>query len=188
MERVRIYIKLDIVHRDLKPENVLFTDDERVKICDFGSSKFINKGTKSTPYIVSRYYRAPELLLGSNNYSAKIDIFAAGCIFAELFLLNPIFPGKTEGLQFFEHMCILGKPSNSYLHKFNLPQAFNNYFEEMDEIVPYDLAKLLNKNKWYKESDVIQAADLLGKLICWDTNERLSADEALKHSFFNKSL
>ena len=88
----------NIVHRDLKPENVLFTEDERVKICDFGSSKFIEKDTKSTPYIVSRYYRAPELLLGKCDYDDKIDIFAAGCIFAELFTLIPLFPGKTEGL------------------------------------------------------------------------------------------
>ena len=62
------------MHRDLKPENVLFTEDERVKICDFGSSKFIHEDTKSTPYIVSRYYRSPELLLGSFEYEEKIDI------------------------------------------------------------------------------------------------------------------
>jgi serine/threonine protein kinase len=82
-------------------------------------------------------------------------------------------------------MCILGKPRDSYITKFNLPQAFYNYFEEMDDIIPYDLAKLLNKYNWYNESDVIQAADLLGKLICWDFDERLSAEDALKHSFFN---
>ena len=64
----------NIVHRDLKPENILLRDD-KVKICDFGSSKFILKNTKSTPYIVSRYYRAPELLLAKNDYDSKIDIF-----------------------------------------------------------------------------------------------------------------
>ena len=64
----------NIVHRDLKPENILLQGD-KVKICDFGSSKFITKNTKSTPYIVSRYYRAPELLLARNEYDNKIDIF-----------------------------------------------------------------------------------------------------------------
>ena len=64
----------NIVHRDLKPENILLRED-KVKICDFGSSKFILKNTKSTPYIVSRYYRAPELLLAKNDYDSKIDIF-----------------------------------------------------------------------------------------------------------------
>ena len=176
------------MHRDLKPENVLFTEDERVKICDFGSSKFIHKNsTKSTPYIVSRYYRAPELLLGNNTYEDKIDIFATGCIMAELFTMTPLFPGKSEGLQFFEHMCVLGKPSKSFLNKHNLPQSFLNFFNEMDEIVPYDLPKLLNKSKIYNDEEIKSAADLLGKVICWEPTERLSAAEALKHPFF-KSL
>ena len=66
--------KKNIVHRDLKPENVLFTQDDQVKICDFGSSKCIKENTSSTPYIVSRYYRAPELILGKIDYNEKIDI------------------------------------------------------------------------------------------------------------------
>ena len=64
--------KKNIVHRDLKPENVLFTQDtqdERVKIFDFGSSKCIKDNNTSTPYIVSRYYRAPELFLGKIDYN-----------------------------------------------------------------------------------------------------------------------
>jgi serine/threonine protein kinase len=179
-----IFYFLDIVHRDLKPENVLFTEDERVKICDFGSSKFISRErTKSTPYIVSRYYRSPELLLGSNTYDDKIDIFATGCIMAELFTMTPIFPGKTEGLQFFEHMCVLGKPTKEYLKKFNLPTQFQNFFDNMDEIVPYDLTKLLNKSRNYYDDEVRQAADLLSKVICWEPSERLSAAEALRHPF-----
>jgi serine/threonine protein kinase len=156
-----------------------------VKICDFGSSKFIHKDkTKSTPYIVSRYYRAPELLLGCNGYEDKIDIFATGCIFAELFTLTPLFPGKSEGLQFFEHMCILGKPNKSYFTKYNLPQSFINFFNEMEEIIPYDLAKYLNKSKLYNDEDCKLAGDLLYKVICWDPQERLSAADALKHPFF----
>lgn len=174
------------MHRDLKPENVLFTEDERVKICDFGSSKFIREETKSTPYIVSRYYRAPELLLGLNDYDEKIDIFATGCIMAELFTLSPIFPGKSEGLQLFEQMCVMGKPTENYFRKFNLPQNFINFFAELEDIVPYDVKKMLNKSKEYEDRDLKEAADLLIKLICWDTDERLTAREALNHPFFKK--
>jgi serine/threonine protein kinase len=68
----------EIVHRDLKPENVLVTEEDVIKICDFGSSKILDPNGKNTPYIVSRYYRAPELILGVSNYSEKIDIWATG--------------------------------------------------------------------------------------------------------------
>ena len=174
----------NIVHRDLKPENVLFTEDERVKICDFGSSKFIEKDTKSTPYIVSRYYRAPELLLGKCDYDDKIDIFAAGCIFAELFTLIPLFPGKTEGLQIFEHMCILGNPNKGYFEKFQLPDSFMNYFVNMDKIEKADIKNVINENKFYDDEDVKEAGDLILKMIAWDSEERISAKNALKHPFF----
>ena len=176
--------KKNIVHRDLKPENVLFTEDERVKICDFGSSKFIEKDTKSTPYIVSRYYRAPELLLGKCDYDDKIDIFAAGCIFAELFTLIPLFPGKTEGLQIFEHMCILGNPPKGYFEKFQLPESFLNYFVNMDKIEKADIKNVINENKFYDDEDVKEAGDLILKMIAWDSDERISAKNALKHPFF----
>lgn len=74
LEGLKIIHSKSIVHRDLKPENILLYDDV-IKICDFGSSKFINTNSLSTTYIVSRYYRAPELLLARNNYDCKIDIF-----------------------------------------------------------------------------------------------------------------
>lgn len=73
-----------IVHRDLKPENILINEDGVVKLCDFGSAKIIDPSGKNTPYIVSRYYWAPELILGISHYNSMIDIWAVGCIFAEL--------------------------------------------------------------------------------------------------------
>lgn len=175
----------NIVHRDLKPENILFTQDNTVKICDFGSSKFIYEDTKSTPYIVSRYYRAPELLLGMNNYNEKIDIFAFGCIFAELFTLTPLFPGKTEGMQLFEHMAILGAPKEGFFKKFeNIPQNYINYFDKINEVKSCNLIKLLNGDNYYEYKDIKDASDLLIKLITWDPNDRISADKALTHKFF----
>lgn len=104
---------------------------------------------------------------------------------AELFTQVPLFPGKSEGLQIFEHMCVLGKPKKDYLKSYNLPQNMLNFFNELEEIVPYDIKKLLNKNKEYDEGKISQAADLISKLICWNPNERLSAAEALRHDFFS---
>jgi glycogen synthase kinase 3 beta len=93
--------KQGITHRDLKPENILMNNKGVVKICDFGSAKFLDEKL-NTPYIVSRYYRAPELILACSDYSEKIDIWAIGCIFAEFMTLRPLFPGKTEGSQLIE--------------------------------------------------------------------------------------
>lgn len=175
----------NIVHRDLKPENVLFTQDDRVKICDFGSSKFIDENTKSTPYIVSRYYRAPELLLGMNNYNEKIDIFATGCIFAELFTLTPLFPGKTEGLQLFEHMCILGKPEQKYFERFKMPESYLDFFRKMQNIEPVNIRKVLNEKEVYDSKTINDASDLIMKLLYWEPEKRLTAKEALRHRFFH---
>ena len=97
---------LGISHRDLKPENVLLKDGI-VRICDVGSSKVLDDPKYSanpmnTPYVVSRYYRAPELILGTNRYNESIDIWAAGCILFELMTKRPLFPGDSEGLQLVE--------------------------------------------------------------------------------------
>ena len=83
-----------IIHRDLKPENILISEELNVKICDFGSAKYITENSSSTPFIVSRYHRPPELILGECKYNEKIDIFSAGCILAELLTLTPLFKGK----------------------------------------------------------------------------------------------
>ena len=178
--------KKNIVHRDLKPENVLFTQDEQVKICDFGSSKCIKNNSTSTPYIVSRYYRAPELILGKTDYNSKIDIFAAGCIIAELFTLTPLFPGKTEGLQIFEHMCILGNPGREYFSKFRIQKNYVDYFTNIKISEFKSFEKLLNEDSFYSSEDVKDAADLIMHMLSWDIDKRFSAEECLNHHFFKE--
>lgn len=86
-----------IAHRDLKPENILVKDSKEIKICDLGSSKDILRTQMNTPYVVSRYYRAPELILGDDKYGFAIDVWAAGCIIFEFITLTPLFPGDAEG-------------------------------------------------------------------------------------------
>ena len=90
---------LGIAHRDLKPENILLKDNS-IRICDVGSSKKLDmsSGHMNTPYVVSRYYRAPELILACNKYTTSIDIWAVGCILFELIMRTPMFPGDSEGV------------------------------------------------------------------------------------------
>jgi serine/threonine protein kinase len=117
--------ELGISHRDLKPENILLKSksgskldcplDLTVKIADLGAAKVLDTSDRhmNTPYVVSRYYRAPELILGSHLYDCSIDVWAAGCILFELLARTPLFPGDSEGLQLLEQSQILGMPSAS---------------------------------------------------------------------------
>ena len=96
----------------MKPENVLLSKAGVIKICDFGSSKVLDKKAKNTPYIVSRYYRAPELILCISSYTTSIDIWAVGCIIAEIITRQPLFQGKSEGDQLFKIYQQLGSPTS----------------------------------------------------------------------------
>ena len=181
--------KKNIIHRDLKPDNILMTKNYDVKICDFGSSKHIERinnnvnKSKSTPYVVTRYYRAPELLLGKSNYDTKIDIFSAGCIIAELFTLSPLFPGLNDGFQIFEYINILGVPNQNYLNEFKLNKETLEVIKQFEKINPYSLEEILNPDNFYNKKDMDEACDLIYNMLKWDYNERYSAEQCLNHPF-----
>lgn len=180
--------KKNIMHRDVKPENILITREEKIKICDFGSAKILNNDNKnSTPYVVTRYFRAPELLLGKTDYDTKVDIFAAGCIIAQLFTLTPLFEGKGEGLQLFEYFNIMGIPDNNYFKKFKLPESFYTYVTGLNNLEIYSLNEVLNPQdvNFYDDNDILIACDLILKMLEWNYDKRLSAEQCLKHPFFN---
>ena len=94
-------------HRDMKPENLLEYNGI-IKIADFGLAKEINSKPPFTDYVSTRWYRAPEVILRSNNYNAPIDIFAIGAIMAELYKSWPLFPGVSETDQIYKICQVLG--------------------------------------------------------------------------------
>ena len=101
---------LQICHRDLKPENILLSHDDVLKICDFGSAKILGQGPSSN-YICSRWWRAPELILGASEYTTSIDWWSCGCIIAEMMAGHPIFTGDSSWGQMYAIVRVLGTPT-----------------------------------------------------------------------------
>lgn len=99
-------------HRDMKPENLLVTGD-LVKIADFGLAREIRARPPFTDYVSTRWYRAPEVLLRSSVYNSPLDIFACGCIMAELYTLRPLVPGSSESDQLYKICSVLGTPKQT---------------------------------------------------------------------------
>ena len=100
----------NVVHRDIKPENLLInTRDAELKLCDFGFARTNSSHAQDlTDYVATRWYRAPELLLGSTTYDNSVDIWAIGCIMGELYDGQPLFPGESEIDQLYIIQRMLG--------------------------------------------------------------------------------
>jgi len=168
--------KLGVCHRDIKPHNLLVDTDKHIcKICDFGSAKQLQKGQRNVAYICSRYYRAPELVLEAVEYTTAIDMWSAGCVFAEFFLGQPIFLGRSKTDQLTEIMKILGTPSYEDCKLMN---------PKYQGSLPQFKAKPWSAY-WGKRAPP-KAIDLMDKILCYRPLERLTASEAMKHSFFDE--
>jgi len=171
------------IHCDLKPENILLKSRRKtsIKIIDFGTSTRVSGRVFS--YIQSRYYRAPEVILGLK-YGTEIDIWSFGCILVELYRGYPIFPGETEKDQICRIIAVLGNPPVDQIE--SSPRA-DLFFEE-------DFSPKITKSrrgiKQYPNSRplsiVLEEApseflDLVTKCLEWNPAQRITAEQALKH-------
>ncbi|NXC51284.1 ICK kinase, partial [Penelope pileata] len=163
-------------HRDLKPENLLCMGPELVKIADFGLAREIRSRPPYTDYVSTRWYRAPEVLLRSTSYSSPIDIWAVGCIMAEVYTLRPLFPGASEIDTIFKICQVLGTPKkNDWPEGYQLSSSMNFRWPQC---VPNNLKTLIPN----ASSEAVQ---LMRDMLQWDPKKRPTASQALRYPYFH---
>ncbi|KAJ4770803.1 Kinase superfamily protein [Rhynchospora pubera] len=106
-----------IIHRDIKCANLLVSNDGILKVADFGLANFYTPGQSLTSRVVTLWYRPPELLLGLNDYNASVDLWSAGCVFAEMFMGKPFLQGRTEVEQIHKIFKMCGSPDEPFWRK-----------------------------------------------------------------------
>uniref|UniRef100_A0A8C2INK7 Mitogen-activated protein kinase 15 n=1 Tax=Cyprinus carpio TaxID=7962 RepID=A0A8C2INK7_CYPCA len=175
----------NVIHRDQKPSNILLDSDCFVKLCDFGLARSLYQIQEDavnpalTEYVATRWYRAPEILLGSSRYTKGVDMWSIGCILGEMLLGKPLFPGTSTINQIEKIMSAIPHPSTedvlairseygaSVIQRMLLrPQV------PIDEILPASVPP--------------DALDLVQRLLVFNPDKRLSAEEALQHPYVSK--
>jgi len=169
-----------ICHRDIKPQNILLDPQtNRIYLCDFGSAKLLKKGESNVSYICSRFYRAPELLLGNEFYTTSIDIWSLGCVIAELFKGKPFLRTENKDEQINKIMECLGGPKEEDLAGF------------IDKEAAHELAKSTKGEKGKNFADLLpncpsEFIDLLYKILIYNPKKRLTAVEVMAHPAFDE--
>ncbi|KAL6979556.1 Mitogen-activated protein kinase 6 [Sarracenia purpurea var. burkii] len=167
----------NVLHRDLKPSNLLLNANCDLKIGDFGLARTTSETDFMTEYVVTRWYRAPELLLNCSEYTAAIDIWSVGCILGEIATREPLFPGKDYVQQLKLITELLGSPDETSLGFVRSDNA-RRYVKQLPRCPKQQFsARFPNMSPL--------AVDLLEKMLVFDPNKRITVDEALCHPYLS---
>ncbi|KAL3307378.1 Cyclin-dependent kinase-like 1 [Cichlidogyrus casuarinus] len=174
---------LKCIHRDIKPENILLSHDLRVKLCDFGFARFLDENPWNidfTEYVATRWYRAPELLVGDLAYGAPVDVWAIGCVFAEMILRAPLWPGKSDLDQLYLITRNLGNLTSAHVKIFQS----NSFFSGLETPKSSNKESLSKHFARVKPPLAIRELSLMMACFCLDPKHRITCTELLKHSYF----
>ncbi|XP_072699522.1 mitogen-activated protein kinase 11 isoform X3 [Canis lupus baileyi] len=165
-----------IIHRDLKPSNVAVNEDCELRILDFGLARQADE--EMTGYVATRWYRAPEIMLNWMHYNQTVDIWSVGCIMAELLQGKALFPGNDYIDQLKRIMEVVGTPSPEVLAKISSEHA-RTYIQSLPPMPQKDLRSIFHGANPL-------AVDLLGRMLVLDSDQRVSAADALAHAYFSQ--
>jgi len=170
-----------VLHRDLKPQNLLINRKGELKLGDFGLARAFGVPVNTfSNEVVTLWYRAPDVLLGSRTYSTSIDVWSCGCIFAEMISGAPLFRGRDNQDQLLHIMRIIGTPSDAQFQKI-AKETPELQLKQYPRYVKMPFQQILPKGS-------LQAIDLLERLLKFDPAERISAAEALSHPYFTSAV
>jgi len=162
-----------IMHRDLKPQNLLI-DSNGLKLADFGLARaFCVPVRPYTHEVITLWYRAPEILLGSQSYALPVDIWSTACIFAEMVSKKALFPGDSEIDQLYRIFRILGTPNERVWPGVSQLPEYKSTFPAWS---PQNLASYVSHDH--------TILDLLSKMLVYEPSRRISAKQALQHPYF----
>ncbi|XP_053572617.1 mitogen-activated protein kinase 12 [Bombina bombina] len=165
-----------IIHRDLKPGNLAVNEDCELKILDFGLARHAD--SEMTGYVVTRWYRAPEVILNWMHYTQTVDIWSVGCIMAEMYTGRPLFKGNDHLDQLTEIMKVTGTPTQDFVQKLQSPEA-KSYIKSLPKVQKKDFTALL------RFANPL-AVNLIEKMLVLDAEKRITATEALAHPYFEQ--
>ncbi|KAF8822881.1 putative cell-cycle-associated protein kinase CDK [Cardiosporidium cionae] len=165
-----------VLHRDLKPQNLLINREGALKLADFGLARAFGIPVSNYAHeVVTLWYRAPDVLMGSKKYSTPVDIWSIGCIFAEMVNGHPLFPGNDDDDQLLTIFKTIGTPSpNEWPDVMTLPE-WKPDFPEYDGKPLHTVVPSLS----------VEGCDLLTKMLFLDPHQRITARQAMQHEFFD---
>ncbi|XP_041365004.1 cyclin-dependent kinase-like 2 isoform X2 [Gigantopelta aegis] len=169
----------NIIHRDIKPENILVSKSGIVKLCDFGFARTLAQpGETYTDYVATRWYRAPELLVGDTKYGRAVDIWAIGCLLSEMLTGEPLFPGDSDIDQLYHIVKCFGNLTPRHREVFlRNPLFVGMRLPEVREIIPLE-KKFHRISNW--------SLDLMKQCLRLDPDLRPTCSELVLHEFFTR--